>query len=140
MNKILNPPNHFVFILWLLVLMFIIFIMITGDRSHVQSAQAITLAIKPCEIIDGEQVEVGNFGVNSSPHICGRVLSEYLPVELDFVLTNKGTGERVYYEVKNIINRDFLIELPRDLEIGEYEFEITDGRRHFGTVVFEVVE
>ncbi len=140
MNKILNPPNYVVFILWLLALILIMFFVLTGDRSNVQSAQVIEITITPCRIIDNAQIKVVQFKINDSPYICGKILSEYLPLELQFVLTDKQSDERVYYEVKKLVDYDFLIELPNNLSVGKYEFEVKSARRHFGTIVFEVVE
>lgn len=140
MNKILNPPKYIVLILWFSVLILIIFIVFTSDRSNIQSAQAIEIAIKPCKIVDNLQIEVTQFTKNDPPYICGKILSEYLPLELQFVLTNRQNGERVYYEVKKLVDYEFFIKLPENLVIGEYEFEVKSARRHFGTVAFEVIK
>jgi hypothetical protein len=140
MKKILNPPNYVIAIILLLIATLMIFDFLTIDRSNVQSAQVIEIAIIPCKIIDDTQIRVLQFKEGDSPNICGKVLSEYLPIELEFELTNMQSNKRVYYEVGNISAYDFLIKLPEDLTIGEYEFEVKSGRRHFGTVTFEVME
>jgi hypothetical protein len=139
MNKRLNQKYAF-FILWSLVLILILYIVLTGDRSHVQSAQIIDMEIWPCEIFIGKQENVDHFRINDTPYICGKILSEYLPLELEFVLTKQKNSEEVYYEVRKITDRDFIIKLPYGLESGVYEFEVKSGRRHFNKISFEMVE
>lgn len=91
--KVKNIDLYFVIailIAFLLVLSF-------SDTSNVQSAQQIDITLKPCSLVDGVYVETSNFDPGSSPQICGEVLSDYMPLELDFFTTNLETGKEFFF-------------------------------------------
>lgn len=138
-NKILNPPNYVILIFWFLILIFILFNIVISDTSNTQSNQKIEISIHICIIKNYRQVEVETFETNISPHICGKVLTEFLPLDLRYSLKNMESEEYVLFsKYKKIDAYEFSIQLPDNLDAGHYEFEIKSGRRHIATLSFEV--
>lgn len=142
MNKILNPPKYIVVIIWFLILIFIVLMTLTDDTSNVQSAQVIEIAIWPCTIEEDKQVKIDIFEIKKAkPYVCGKILSTYLPLDLRYSLINLQTEKyELFSEYRKFDAYEFSIELPDNLEVGNYEFEIKSGRRHIVTLYFEVIE
>ncbi len=140
MKNTLFTDRHRTIVIIILLLVFIA-AFVSKNTSNVQSAQEINLSIYPCVTEVYEQTSVIIFTVDNPPNICGIVLSDYLPLELRVTLINKSLDEEVVsFQYEKIVAHEFLIDLPDDLAVGEYEFEIRSGRRHVGSTSFTVVE
>jgi len=107
----------------------LILTLIIKDTSNVQSAHPKEIIIKPCILKDGVQVEAFQFTVGDIPHICGEVLSEYLPLELDYYLVDMNNNKVILTNYIKITGHEFVISLPASYDIGRYEFELKEGKR-----------
>ena len=140
MNKILAVKNIDIYIVIAILVVFALTSIFWSDTSNVQSAHQITLLLRPCKLVDGIHTESPHFEVGSTPYICGEVLSEYLPLELNYYLVNSTNNELVSSEYIKITSHEFIVDLPSDLDIGQYEFEIKAGRRkQLASTNFEIV-
>lgn len=142
MNKILNPPRSYVmFIIWLFMLIFILLNVILSDTSTAQSNQKIEILIKLCLLKDGFEIDAEAFKIGTDSRICGKIMSEFLPLDLRYSLINLETEEYILFsKYRKFDAYEFNIELPDSLDTGNYEFEIKSGRRHIATLSFTVVE
>jgi hypothetical protein len=140
MNKILKIKNINIYLVIAFLVLLAFIAIFVKDTSNVQSAQPKEISLKPCSLADGIQFEAPQFKVGNVPYIC-RVLSEYLPLELDYQIVDLISGKRVSSEYIKITTYDFVIELSTTLEVGQYEFELREGmRRRIATTIFNIVK
>ena len=139
MNNLLSFKNINIFIAVAIVVVIVITI-IVSDTYMTPSDSQIDLSLRPCKIVDGIQIEVLYFEFGGTPHICGEVLSEFVPLELDYYLVNSTNNELVLSaEYIKVTTHEFIVDLPSNLDVGEYEFEIKAGRRkHLASTKFEI--
>lgn len=138
MNKS-DIDKKIVMFFMIIVIVIISFVLVYSDTSDLQSAQEKNISLKPCTVVDGIHMDVTDFEVGVIPHICGKVLSKYLPLELNYYLVYSTDNNVILDEHIKITSYEFVIDLPPDLDVGHYEFEIRAGRRkHIASTNFEI--
>jgi hypothetical protein len=141
MEKKFIIPKYVLVILWFLVFILVLLNVLPDDESTAQANQRIDIAIKLCVVNDNKQEYVEIFRKNTQTQVCGKILSEYLPLELRYSLRNLETEEYIVFsKYRKFDTHEFRVELPNSLDIGEYEFEIKAGRWQIVTLYFEVVK
>ena len=126
--KIKNINVYFVIAILITIILNLVF----SDTSDLQSAYEIDVAIKPCKLIGESRVETSHFDQGSTQQICGEVFSEYMPLELEYYITDLENSETIVVcEYIKITTRTFTIKLPDNLDAGEYKFELRTGCRKY---------
>ena len=140
MHKLLQMKNlqyYFALAVVIIILLNIIF----SDTSNAQSTQEINVTLKPCSLVDGVYDEISSFNLGNAPQICGEVLTDYIPLDLEYYIVNLETGREILFcEYIKITAREFTVILPDNLEAGKYKFEIKAGcRKHIAETNFIVL-
>lgn len=127
MMKLLKIKNIHVYLIVIILITLLLNLMFS-DSSNVQSAHDINIVITPCSVVSDSQVETNNFNQSNTPQICGEVFSEYMPLELEYDITNLDNNETVLFcEYVKIMTRNFTLALPDNLDAGNYKFELKAG-------------
>jgi hypothetical protein len=98
-----------------------------------------------CEEVDGELIRTSKFKVGQTIYVCGRVrLSDpslSMPIQIRVYEGERTFGEReIFYDNVVVSSGDETVVVDAYLFPGNYEIQISDGRRVLGSVQIEIID